>query len=381
MINHYEVLGLAPTASAEEIKTAYRQLAKLHHPDRDGGDAAQFSRIQDAYEVLCDGTRREAFDLDLQHARQARVRFRLRTRGRRPAVGRRAPARSDLTRLISVAIPRAGRFMMEGIVGSIGIEPTTQDNLWETSLKKFGRADTDRLARHVVQLKLVGRREVVEALFPEPAEFGIQFPGKQGRLMQQVFVQRWGTGDAEFGADLLFGRNRSSTTAPALKIQGTVPEGITLQLRGVTGTITLGDLRADLVCSLGAGNVLRSGRLTRAKLTLAGDAMAYLAKMEGDADVVALENSKVLLDGTLPRLRVVVGDQGHVEVLCPVGSLHAEVHGRGFLNAKNSVHDAHCEVHTGGYVRLAQLAQPLQGHCTGGGLVDIVSAGRAGAPA
>ena len=51
----YRVLGVPPTASAEELHDAYRRLIKLHHPDRNGGSAestARFQEIQAAYEEL-----------------------------------------------------------------------------------------------------------------------------------------------------------------------------------------------------------------------------------------------------------------------------------------------------------------------------------------
>ena len=48
------VLGVGPGATWAEIKSAYRRLALQHHPDRPGGDAAMFRKIQAAYEVLED---------------------------------------------------------------------------------------------------------------------------------------------------------------------------------------------------------------------------------------------------------------------------------------------------------------------------------------
>ena len=47
---HYDTLGLSPSATAAHIKTAYRRLARDHHPDKGGSDAA-FARLQKAYEV------------------------------------------------------------------------------------------------------------------------------------------------------------------------------------------------------------------------------------------------------------------------------------------------------------------------------------------
>jgi DnaJ domain len=46
----YEVLGLSPAATKDEIKRRYRELAKRHHPDRDGGDAKLFVRLKEAHD-------------------------------------------------------------------------------------------------------------------------------------------------------------------------------------------------------------------------------------------------------------------------------------------------------------------------------------------
>ncbi|NOT01841.1 MAG: DnaJ domain-containing protein [Phycisphaerales bacterium] len=61
----YQVLGVSRTASADEIKRAYRRAAKEHHPDRNPGDKqaeSRFNRIQEAYEVLSDRQKRDQYD-------------------------------------------------------------------------------------------------------------------------------------------------------------------------------------------------------------------------------------------------------------------------------------------------------------------------------
>ena len=61
----YDVLGLQRNASPEEVKGAYRKLAKEHHPDRNPDNHAaehKFKELSEAYEILKDPNRRAAYD-------------------------------------------------------------------------------------------------------------------------------------------------------------------------------------------------------------------------------------------------------------------------------------------------------------------------------
>ena len=63
----YEILGVAKTASDDEIKKAYRKLAMKYHPDRNQGDKAKeaeekFKEVKEAYEMLSDSQKRAAYD-------------------------------------------------------------------------------------------------------------------------------------------------------------------------------------------------------------------------------------------------------------------------------------------------------------------------------
>ncbi|GAB2939462.1 molecular chaperone DnaJ [Nonomuraea fastidiosa] len=63
--DYYAVLGVPKTATAEEIKRAYRKLARQYHPDTNQGDAAKekkFKEISEAYDVLSDAKRRKEYD-------------------------------------------------------------------------------------------------------------------------------------------------------------------------------------------------------------------------------------------------------------------------------------------------------------------------------
>lgn len=64
--NYYEILGIAPDASAEAIKRAYRRLAFQCHPDRNQKSEEahrKMEEINEAYAVLSDPTRRREYDL------------------------------------------------------------------------------------------------------------------------------------------------------------------------------------------------------------------------------------------------------------------------------------------------------------------------------
>lgn len=58
----YEILGVPKDADEATLKQARRKLAKIHHPDREGGDEVTMRAINEAYEVLIDAERRKVYD-------------------------------------------------------------------------------------------------------------------------------------------------------------------------------------------------------------------------------------------------------------------------------------------------------------------------------
>jgi DnaJ-class molecular chaperone len=63
--NYYEILEIARNASIAQIKKQYRKLAKIYHPDKNGGDKVSednFKMLQEAYETLLDPKKRMEYD-------------------------------------------------------------------------------------------------------------------------------------------------------------------------------------------------------------------------------------------------------------------------------------------------------------------------------
>ena len=65
-MSYYNILGLTPDSSAEEIKKVYRKLAMQYHPDRNGGNPESEERlkeINEAYQILGNEEKKRRYDL------------------------------------------------------------------------------------------------------------------------------------------------------------------------------------------------------------------------------------------------------------------------------------------------------------------------------
>ena len=66
--SYFAILGISPNATVDEIRSAYRQLAKEFHPDRYAGTSARFQDIQEAYSVLGNQRRRREYEQSIRKA-------------------------------------------------------------------------------------------------------------------------------------------------------------------------------------------------------------------------------------------------------------------------------------------------------------------------
>ena len=400
MIQYYLRLGLEPGASFEEIKDSFRTLAKRYHPDVGAGNAQMFARIKEAYDALSNNEQRSQFERIYQGSdhhqsvwqnlarRVANLRkkagwgtdtpqqekseqqgpqqrpqpqatpFTQRTAQATQRQARPAPKpQTDnqepvITRLMSIALPRGGQLVLEDISAQWIIEPTTPETLWETTLNKFGREDPQRLAQHVIQLRVTGRRGLARAVELGATDIGVgarsmrDENGNKPHLHMNPFLN-------------------------PLTIRATVPVGTKLVLKNLGGTISLGDLQGELRGRLKGRTTLRAGRITKASLTLHEKSRAIISRLDGDADILMTDSSKALLNGRIERLRAVVEKEGQLEVLAPMGKLHAEVNGKGLLHAKSPVDTVQCNVFGNGHVFIAELRSTIISNTRDQGRVDV----------
>lgn len=61
VVNYYEILGIAESASTDDVRNAYKEKAMKHHPDR-GGDRELWTNIQKAFDTLADHEKRSIYD-------------------------------------------------------------------------------------------------------------------------------------------------------------------------------------------------------------------------------------------------------------------------------------------------------------------------------
>jgi curved DNA-binding protein len=200
--DHYAALGLASTATPEQIKHAYRKLARKYHPDvsKEADAEARFKRIASAYETLHDTARRRSYD-DERRQEQAQAAFSARARPQ--------PARD----FASSHPPQFDRDFFESLFGqhSAGEAPARDADVHASLL--IDLRDAYRGAQRHIVLQAQAA-DAQHATIPQ-RQLEIRIPkgiraGQSMRLAGQGLAARPGTaaGDLyvkiEFAADAVF---------------------------------------------------------------------------------------------------------------------------------------------------------------------------------
>jgi molecular chaperone DnaJ len=84
--SYYAILGISSMATPEEIRTAYRRLAKTYHPDYYTGSSDLFRQVQEAYSVLGNAERRRQYERDICKTRPLTVPLRPRRQQPEPLI-------------------------------------------------------------------------------------------------------------------------------------------------------------------------------------------------------------------------------------------------------------------------------------------------------
>ncbi len=212
--DYYEVLGVGPTAAAEQIKAAYRKLARRHHPDLNRNDKTaetRFKEVQEAYDVLSDPKKRRAYD-QFGHA------------------GVSGAAAAEAAAAAAAAGRRAGRVRYSpGTPGGATVD--------------FGEVDLDDLFESFARHTRRGRGD----RRPSPADFtgapGVPTPD----IIHPVtlnFEQALGGTTLDLRFDTV---NRAFSETIRVKIPPGVTEGSKVRVRGRGQPSPTGSGRGDLI--------------------------------------------------------------------------------------------------------------------------------------
>lgn len=196
MTTLYEVLGIDRRSTPEEIKSAYRRLAMVHHPDRQG-DPVQFKLVKEAYEVLSDPERRARYDetgatdqpLTIRQAAEAMI----------PTLVTAAVDKSP--DLVFTDLVAKIRLEVAGILGEdrrAHAEALRQHGRFNVALKRFTRKGGENMAAAALQsqvdaaVKYMEGNEQHQLLLLEVLEVLEDYSYVVDARQEGAFTVRWG---------------------------------------------------------------------------------------------------------------------------------------------------------------------------------------------
>ena len=262
--NHYSTIGVTETASADEVKKAYRKLAKKLHPDANGGDKAKeskFKEITEAYEVLSDPKKRGDYDASRRNP----------FAGARGAYGGGGP---------NVDMGGAGGIDLDELFSQFGGGPGG---------KRGGRPRVDPAAG--------GFGDIFGNMFGGAAQQGRAAPGKGQDVQARLEID---LPEAALGSE----QTISIDGHRSLKVK--IPAGITsgksIRLNGQGQASARGGPAGDLIVEIAERPHPRFRRNDRAPQDIEVDIPVALdvAVLGGKADVPTLEGTTLTL--TIPPL-------------------------------------------------------------------------------
>ncbi len=358
MKNYYELLQVPPSASAEEIQAAWRQLAKKLHPDR-GGDGTLFSMVQQAYETLQDAAKRRAYDQSLRSYQEMQQQTAGMKQELQPSQSWLNPQEKDAAtvpavkpqvRISAMALPRQGAFVLSAPGGKTVIKPTEAHRLWRSTLAKLQGVHVQQIAKHIVQLEIEGQPQHVQQLKPL-AEGSMRrstwfsLAGVLGRTLEKMGAQ-----------NNLPSAERFVLECSNLPVQllVTVPSGIAVEVRKLTQQLTVGDLNSPLTAELLAGSQLVASELCGLTLRM-HNAYARIIELRGNAQVRTRGKCKLMINGQIGRLKVDLDEETEAIVQADVHTLEGSVRGGSRLEMQGEVFRVRCASEQDGFIKLKKV--------------------------
>ncbi len=369
MNNYYQLLQVSTSASADEIQSAWRNLAKKLHPDA-GGDAVLFGLVQQAYETLQDADKRRAYDETvLNFHNEGGVRgtagFGSSTgfvhksewsrntsgkEGTRTATKSTASSGKDMVHISALALPRNGVFVLSAPGGETVINPTEALRLWNSTLAKLQGVHSQQIARHIVQLEMEGPQHYLKRLSPVPKNSfssGREFTGAGllGRTLERMGSQN----NLPSAEKFLLECNQLP-----VNLLITVPSGIAVEVCDLSRPLTIGDLNSQLSANLLPGGQLVAAELCGLTLRMQ-QAYARVIELSGNAEVHARGQCKLVLNGQIGRLQVDLDNNTEAIIHADVHTLSGSIRGGSTLDMRGNVFRVRCSSEQDGFLKLKKV--------------------------